>query len=102
MVCSMSRKKRNSLMSDAQSGEMTMETAHDTTYKKSCATSDDSDQPAQSGKSSQIACAFYRQPKIIQRRIKENLGHTWWMYRLIRVLASHISLPVGFVVRRLN
>ena len=63
--------------------------------------SDQSAHPCDSDQSLLIACAFYS-IWAIQRGIKENPCHTWWMHKLIWVFAGHTGLIVGFVVRWLK
>ena len=60
------------------------EPAHDKTYNKTCATSEDSGQPARprTDQSSMIACAFYSL-QTIQRGMNKNPCHTGWIYRLM-------------------
>ena len=56
--------------------------AHDKTYNKICATSNDSDQSAHPAEPLLIVSAFYNL-QAIKIWINENLCHTGWIYRLI-------------------
>ena len=75
------------------------EPAHNKTYSKTCATSEDSDQHTRNLiRIFAIACAFYS-IQAIQRKINETPCHIGFVYRLIWVFAGHTGLIVGFVVR---
>ena len=76
------------------------EPIHDKTYNKTFATSKDSDQPVHPGSLiSHRWCHVFYGLRAMQRGIIENPCHTGWIYRLIRVFASHTGFIVGFVMR---
>ena len=79
--------------------------AHDTTYNKTWATIEDSDQPAHPRSLIRVYTdrnCLLQLPGYIQRAIKKNPCHNGWMYGLIRVFAAYTGLIVGFVVRWLT
>ena len=73
------------------------EPAHDETYNKTCATSEDSDQPAHSRSLIRVFAVrlSFVQPPGYPRGMNENPSHTVWTYRLIWVFAGHTGLIVG-------
>ena len=81
------------------------EPAHDKTYNKTCATREDSDQPAHPRRLIRVfvdrmclpGCAFYSL-RAIQRGINEIPCHLGWLYKLVWVFDGHTCLIVGFVV----
>ena len=82
--------------------EYTYAPAHNKTYNKTCATSEDSDQTAHPRSLIRFFadCMCLSQPPGYPKRDKRELLPYWWLYRLI--FASHTGLIVGFLLRWLN
>ena len=80
------------------------EPAHDKTYKKNCATSEDSDQPMHLHSLIRVFAdrMYFLQPLDYPRGINENSCHTGWIYRLSWVFFGHTGLFIGFVMRWLK
>ena len=78
------------------------EPVDDKTYNTT-ATSEDSNQPAQSCSLIRVLadCVCLYSLTAIQKWINKNPCQTGWMYRLICVFTGHTGLNVGFVNRRL-
>ena len=78
-----------------------IEPAHDETYIKLCANSEDSDQTAHSCSLTRVFvdCMCLLQPPGYPKRDNENPCLTEWMYRLIWVFVNHTGLIVAFVMR---
>ena len=75
--------------------------AHDKTYNKTCATREDSDQPAHPHS---LIRVFTDHICLLQlpgypKRDKQEPLQFWVMYMIICVFASYIGLIVGFVMR---
>ena len=69
------------------------------TYKKTCATSQDSDQTAHPRSLIRVFADHMRlsQPPAIQREIMEYPYHTGWLYKLICVFVVYTGLTVAFL-----
>ena len=78
------------------------EPAHDKNYNKTCAISEDSDQPAHPRSLIRVFAdrMWLLQPADYPKRAKKNSCHTGWMYRLILDFAGHTGLidHIGLVV----